>query len=102
MALDVIEVEESCPSKTPRSINDISVGVPVEAAAGNHGCVCFLLDGIEFTKAEVAEGQHVPDAKCIYFEVEAVGFASAEVGAVDDFGKVIALLLEMGELFLLA
>ena len=68
----------------------------------DHGAVCFLLDGVEFSFSEVTQWQDIANTQTVDAVVKAVGFSPCQLTAIDDSGKLSTLLEEGIELVFLA
>ena len=74
------------------TIEHLFGSAPVVTTVANHGSVGLLLNPVQFIKGEVTEWEWTPNTEAVDVVVEAVGFTSIEVAAVDNLGKVVALI----------
>ena len=99
--LFIVEVKELHPSQMSRPKHHCQVGIPIEATAGQHCLVGFLLHPGQLVHGEITHGEWVSHAESVDGLIEHLGPSGGEAAAIDYPGIIVALGLQSCELVLL-
>ena len=84
-------MEECVPAQVMGASQDFFLGLSAETTLCSEGFFCFGLDLVKFLFCEEACGQGVANTRSVYGSVESLHIGMAQVTAVNDPGKLIAL-----------